>query len=135
MSLRIALIVFGGIVVLIVAFALFIPRANRVGEVAPKSDQTASSTPSVMIHDTIANGIHTISGSVLLPNPCTTLSASAEVATDTPQVITVLLSAPHDSGVCLEVPTSEIFSVTAAASTTASIEATVNGVPAEITRH
>ncbi|OGG68381.1 hypothetical protein A3H77_01390 [Candidatus Kaiserbacteria bacterium RIFCSPLOWO2_02_FULL_56_11] len=126
MRWRITFGVFFGIVVIIIGFAFFVPRANRGGEQAPITE-TATLSPAVSFMTKYAKGVHTIEGFVTAPTPCTEVSADARVASGTPETISVDILMPPDTGICLQVITELPFKVSVKASTDAVIEVFVNG--------
>jgi hypothetical protein len=134
MSLKIALGVFVAVVIGIAGFALFIPHANKGGEQSPHLEQSTM-LPSVSLSDSYKKGIHTISGTVEAPTPCITLTADTSVASGTPDTISVMITMPADTGICLQVITDLPFNVTVAAGMDARIVALVNGVVASTTEH
>ncbi|MDO8623783.1 MAG: hypothetical protein Q7R54_00275 [bacterium] len=133
MMLRIALSVFFGVAILIGGFAFFIPHANRGGEEAPASPVSTSVTPAVTISDSYRKGTHALTGSILAPTPCTSVSAIASVASSTPESILVAISMPPDTGICLQQATAISFTVSALAGADATIQTLVNGVLASTT--
>jgi hypothetical protein len=133
MTLRIALAVFVAVVIIIAAFAFFTPHANRGGEQAPSASIVQKPVPDVSLSDSYKKGMHTISGSIMAPTPCTSVTADASVASGTPAVISVTISMPSDAGICLQQATVVPFKVSAAAGADAIIAAYVNGAPASTT--
>lgn len=131
-----ALIIAGAI---FVGFVFSIPRTTEVetSQEAPPITQEKFSTeiPVVSITDSYRRGVHTIKGSLVLPTPCTTLSAEARADTNasTTESITILLTAPTDSGVCLRLPERRAFSVSVEAPEGIPILVFVNEVAASTT--
>ncbi len=120
----IALIVLG-------SFVLSVPHTRDI-EQTPVLKSVAR-TPSVTVRDLFKKGMHTIAGSVEVPNACTTVSAEASIASgeaSSTESILVALTIPADEGICLQVPTHVAFQTTIAASTGLPIVVTVNGVTA-----
>ena len=124
-----------GIIALVVfvAFALSVPHTRDVG--MKKVQGTAPSVPVVALHDVFKKGVHTISGSIIVPNACTPVSATASLVGDasSTQSILVALTFQSDSGICLQVPTSAAFETTLAAPAKLPIQASVNGAAASTT--
>ncbi|MDO8521227.1 MAG: hypothetical protein Q7S52_03875 [bacterium] len=120
--------------VILVGFVLSVPHTRDVGEVAPP-ENAAPSVPAVMLRDSFKKGVHTITGSIETPNACTTVTAQASLLGDASNAsgIKVVLSMPEDSGVCLQVPTQAVFTVTISAPARLPITATVNGITATTT--
>src|SRR3989344_2139458 len=99
-ALIIAVAVIGG-------FALSVPRAREIPE--PSGSATAASPiPVVTLHDSYAKGVHSITGSLVAPNVCASLTASASVESER---IVLDLAMPADPQLCLQVPTKLTFSV------------------------
>ncbi len=122
------LVLAGVLLVLALAFVLFVPHTSRV---EPASLLATSSPPAVLLHDAYRKGTHTLSGSFALKNPCTTFAAAVS-ATGTPPAITVALSVGDDEGICLQEPATTTFSLSVKAPQGAAVSATVNGVPATV---
>jgi len=112
--------------VIIGGFALSVPRASEVSESIDRSLITLT-VPVVTVHDSSKGGVHTISGVVVAPDVCATLTAEASVEAER---IVVALSIPEDPEVCLHIPTRIPFSVSVEAPADMPISATVNGVTA-----
>lgn len=113
---------------IILGFALSIPHARDGGNKLI-SATTASSTPFVTFRDSYRRGVHTITGTVLAPNPCTLVSATATPVLNGTSTagITLALTMPTDQGVCLQVPSTVNFSTQINAPAGVPIRATVNG--------
>lgn len=114
--------------VVLVSFAFSAPHTHDVA--VTQSANTAASVPTVALHDAFKKDTHTITGSLDVPNACTTVSA---VAATTSEGIRVMISVQAEAGVCLQLPTRANFSATLAAPAHAPITATVNGVRATTT--
>ncbi len=117
--------------VLVLGFLLSVPRA-RDGEV-PNETVESEVVPPVAIRDSYKKGTHTISGTVIAPNACATLGASAVTTGDPASAIVVELTFTEGEGVCLEVPTPLKFSTTLKAPEGLPLSTTVNGVVATTT--
>ena len=113
--------------IILVSFALSVPHTRDVTE-AP-AVQRAASVPSVSLHDTFKKGLHTITGSIKAPNPCTSLSTDVTFndAASTTAYILVKISMPEDSGVCLQQSADLTFSATVTAPAGTPITVLVNG--------
>ncbi len=120
--------------VVLFAFALSVPHTLDVG-VNSKVPAVATSVPAVAFHDAFKKGLHTISGSISVPNACTPVSASATLIGDASSTESILLAVTFqtDSGVCLQVPTDVNFQTTLAAPASLPIRVTVNGSLASTT--
>jgi len=111
---------------------LSVPRAREVAENG--SETMGALVPPVELRDSFKKGVHTISGSVMAPDACTTVSADASVdeTKGSPHIL-VTLSLPPDNELCLVVPTKQSFSVSATAPQGVPIEVRINGMPATTT--
>lgn len=120
----IALIVVGG-------FALSVPHTRDMPDTQAPS-VTPPGVPSVSVRDVFKKGVHTITGSLLAPNACATLSAQASLRSEASSTTGILvdLSLSDDSGVCLQVPTRMGFQTSVSAPASLPILVTVNGVSA-----
>ena len=122
----------GGIIALaiIAGFMLSVPHTQDA-PLPPSSVTVSAGVPTVVLRDVYKKGVHTITGSLLAPNACGTVSATA-TATDEPGIV-VAISLEADEGVCLQIPTRAPFSTTVAAPQGVPITATVNGAQATTT--
>lgn len=120
-------------VIILASFVLSVPRAGDV-PLPEKSEEATTTVPLVTLHDAYRKGTHTISGSVVAPNPCTSLDATATLqgTASTSQSILISFSMPKDTGVCVQQSVNLPFSVTIAAPADLPITATVNGAPATL---
>ncbi len=124
--------ILGGI--LLVSFALSAPHTHDIVD-AGTVKGTVVATPSVALHDVFRKGVHTITGSIVAPNPCTTVTAQAVPVGDASSTTGILVEValPEDTGVCLQVKTALAFSTSISAPAGIPISATVNGVTATTT--
>lgn len=120
--------------VVVVGFVLSVPHTRDVGK-TEQSQSNAASAPVVSLRDLFKKGVHTITGTMEVPNACTAVTVLAALSGDTanPDGILVQISYPADIGVCLQVPTSVSFSTTISAPAGLPLTATVNGVAATTT--
>ncbi len=119
--------------VILVGFVLSVPHTKDVGQTAAPRAAKAG-VPSVTLHDAYKKGVHTLSGTVMASDACTTVSASATTtAAASSTSIALSLNVPADSGICLELPTPLSFSTAVAAPPGAIVTVTVNGVIASTT--
>ena len=89
--------------------------------------------PQVILSSTFRRGTHSITGAFSVPTACHAIEASVTVDTEAdPDIIRISISAPPDGGPCLMLPAEKTFLLSASAEENAVIEASVNGVPAEI---
>jgi hypothetical protein len=123
------------LVILVIGFILSVPHTHDVENKAAPATDTASTTPIVTLNDSYRKGVHTLSGSVELPNVCTSLDAEATLLGDasSTQTIALSLSAPADTGTCLQLPMQTTFSTTISAPSGLPISVTVNGIAASTT--
>lgn len=119
--------------VILILFALSVPHTKDVAEKI-SSASVAEDIPVVTLRDAFKKGLHTISGSVQVPNACTVVSASASLDGDasSTEKILVSVSVQPDSGVCLQLPTQASFQTTISAPANLPFTATVNGSEATI---
>ena len=116
--------------VIFVAFLVSVPHA---GPVESNTFTAATSTPTApytTVSDSYRRGVHTITGSILAPNPCTTLTATSTLqgTASTSQSIVVDITMPKDTGVCLQEPATTTYSTTLTAPKSLPIQVTVNGL-------
>jgi len=117
---------------LIIGFVLSVPHTSEVTETFSAQHDTL--VPSVDLHDSFKKGVHTITGSLEVPNACASVTADATlVDASNTQNILVTLSLVPDSEMCLEIPTDVRFSTTITAPANLPIQATVNGSVASTT--
>lgn len=130
MKFKIAFAVFFFAVLVVSGYALFIPQTNKDEVVAPV-EGNPEPAPIVTLDATYRRGVHTISGTIEAPTPCTLVGVESAVASSTPASITVSLTLTPDEDICVQVVTPLPFSVTAAAPEDAVIAVTVQGKPVE----
>lgn len=119
--------------IIAVGFIVSVPHTRDI-PAERQSLAAASTTPAVSLRDSYRKGVHTLSGSVDAPNPCTSLTASATLAgTTTDGSILLSISMPEDTGICLQTITPLSFSTTIAAGANIPVSVTVNGAPASVT--
>ncbi|MFA5998085.1 MAG: hypothetical protein WC814_01735 [Candidatus Paceibacterota bacterium] len=123
----IALVVIGG-------FILSVPHTEK-DDGAFLSKSAEANIPLVTLRDSFKKGVHTITGSLEAPNACTSVSAEAVYATDSPETgdILVLLSLLADPGICLQLPTRISFTATVSAPANLPIRVLVDGAAATTT--
>lgn len=120
------------VVIIVVLFAVFAPRArNVVDDSAPRTTTTG---PSVALHDVYKKGVHTISGLLQVPNPCTPISAEAVLSNNSgiPSIL-VDIKSQESYGVCLERKTLAKFTATIVAPPSLPIRVQINSVLASTT--
>lgn len=119
---------------ILISFALSVPHTRDINNPVQTSVETV--VPSVTLHDSFKKGVHTITGSLTVPNACATVTAQASLvnngASSTDSIV-VDLSLPKDFGICLQVPTRITFTTTISAPIGLPIQATVDGVVATTT--
>ena len=118
---------------ILILFVLSVPHAREVPQ-APKQN-VPTEVPAVTVHDSYKKGTHTITGTLMAPDACTSVTASVSAQGDAadPKGIALALVMPMNSGVCLEVPTRTIFSAAISAPPSLPITVTVNGIVASTT--
>ena len=109
--------------VIILGFILSVPHTRDIPK-APEPEKKEAVMPSVTLHDVYKKGTHTITGSLVAPNACSSVSAQTSLAGEG---ILVAVTLSIDSSVCLELPTRISFSTTIAAPAQLPLSATVNG--------
>lgn len=120
--------------VVIVGFILSMPR-NSDGVASEGGDMATSSMPVVKVRDAYSKGVHTITGSILAPNACATVAASATLEGDASNTARILLSIslPIDTGICLQVPTNIPFETKVSGPASVPITVILNGEVASST--
>lgn len=128
--LVVALILAG---IILVGFVVSVPHA-RDGSL-PTAAVVPPSVPSVALSDSFKKGVHTITGSLSVPNSCVAIQAQATLVgtASSTQTILVAISIPEDSGVCLQQKSIGKFSTTVTAPARLPFVVTVNGTTATTT--
>lgn len=116
---------------LIVSFAFSVPKTRDIKELpSPQVSEKIADIPEIVLNDSFKKGVHTISGSLIAPNACATVTADASSDKNGISIALVLSS---DTGVCLQLPTKISFRTTISAPSGLPIVAIVNGVTATTT--
>jgi len=120
--------------IIIVGFVLSVPHTRDIPAELSSEDATPRVSP-VTVRDSFKKGMHTITGSIEVPDACTTVSAQAMLTGDASSTESILvdISTSEDSGICLERTTLRHFSTTIAAPAKLPVTATVNGMQATTT--
>jgi hypothetical protein len=120
-------------IIVLVTFMLSVPH-TRDAQMEKAVVETAP-VPAVTIRDVFKKGVHTLSGSLEVPNACTQVQVQATLLGEasSTQTIAVALTSDIDTGVCLQVPTKASFQTTLTAPAKLPIEVTVNGEVASTT--
>ncbi|MFZ2167806.1 MAG: hypothetical protein WAV50_02965 [Minisyncoccia bacterium] len=120
--------------ILVASFVISVPRTRDISP-EPIAEEKAAVIPSVAIRDSFKKGLHTITGTVLAPNPCTSLSAQATLlgSASSTESILVAITMPESEGICLERTATIPFSTTLTAPARLPIVVTVNGEQATTT--
>lgn len=120
--------------IILISFALSVPHTRDIID-STAATRPAPSVSSVALHDSFKKGLHTITGSVKAPNPCTSLATTATLsdASSTTPSILVKISMPEDAGVCLQQSSDLTFSTTVSAPPNVPITVLVNGSVATTT--
>lgn len=121
--------------VIVIGFAFSVPHTRDVEEVASLSSGPES-VPEVSLRDSYRRGVHTITGSLIAPNACTEVSATAELlgSASTTESIAIRISMPTDTGVCLQLPTRMSFETNLSAPAELPFTVLVNGIVASTSR-
>ncbi len=120
--------------IVVLGFVLSVPHTRDVPQ-EQKAALATVSVPAVTLHDVYKKGVHTITGSVLASDACSSVTADAvlEGEASTTESILVRVTLADQPGICLEVPTKETFQTTMVAPANLPIGATVNGQEASTT--
>lgn len=119
--------------VIVLGFMLSVPHTRELA--VPQQPKSQSSVPAIAINDSFKKGVHTISGTIMAPDACATVTAQATLVGDasSTQSIALALTVPDTTGVCLEIPTSVPFTATLTAPKNLPISISFNGAPASTT--
>lgn len=117
--------------VIVIGFVFSVPHTRDIEEMNTLSSEPES-VPEVSLRDSYRRGVHTITGSLTAPNPCTKVSATAELLgnASTTESIVVRVSMPADDGVCLQLPTRMSFETKLSAPAELPFTVLVNGTVA-----
>lgn len=120
--------------IILVSFMLSVPH-TRDSASEKISPATTSSVPKVALNDSFKKGLHTISGSIEVPNACTEVQVEATLVTTSSSTQNILLAikVPPNSGICLQEKTIMKFLTTITAPAAIPLVATVNDVAATTT--
>ncbi len=120
--------------IIIAVFLLSAPHTRDVKNTTLSTVKLVS-VPSIYIKDAFRKGKHTITGSITMSTPCTSLLATANATGSASTTIGILLkiNMPKDTGICLQQPLKTSFSTTVIAPKSATITITVNGAIATTT--
>ncbi len=106
--------------------------AKVSNDVRPVSIVATTTSPIItlkLLKDSYRRGIHTISGAVVVPNPCYVVNARTSlIPSTTPTVIRLDLSVPEYTGRCLELTATTTFITKQKAEKRATITTYLNGV-------
>lgn len=78
------------------------------------------------------DGVHTITGEILMPTACDLLNWDTTIAESMPEQVTVRFDVINTAETCAQVMTPQRFKVSWSASENASISATLEGRPVEL---
>src|SRR3989344_7481643 len=123
-------IIWGALILIILgAGAWFLMPNNKEEEHKPLAQKAEG------IHY-VGDGIHTVEGTVTLPNPCYTLSVVSEKRSGAPEEVLLRFTANQTADVCAQVLYSAPFRLTFDADEHANLSGEINGVsfPLEFTR-
>ncbi len=121
-------------VAIVAGFLLSVPHTTRDAALV----LLATSTPpalNAVLRDNYKKGLHTISGSLMVPTACTIATTSARVVGEASSTrhILVAVGLSKDTDVCLQLPTRIVFTTTLAAPAALPVEMMVNGALASTT--
>ena len=116
-----------------ITFMFSVPHTRDVGVKSP-FPSNAPIVPVVTVHDAFKKGLHTITGSIEVPNACALVSAEASIASNasSTESILVAISVHTDTNVCLQLPTRATFQTSISAPASLPFIVTVNGTPATV---
>ena len=130
MRFWIAIGAFLGVLILAFVFSVF-----HTSDAPLPEDTSATTTPPVIrnitVSDTYDKGTHLIHGTAEVPTPCTELIAtSTQLVTENASTTTLRidLSAEHDTGTCLSLPSEKEFEFSVSSRDYLTIEVYVNGI-------
>lgn len=123
---------------LVIVIGIFVFSGHLSDTPRTSTITTATTTSSlirlVSLTHSYRRGKYTISGKVIVPTPCYVVTAQTTLASSTtPPTIKLSLSAPRDSGICLQLQATTTFSVTQRANKRVNIDTYLNGVLATTT--
>lgn len=121
-------------VVILVMFVLSVPRVSEV-QTSVNESVPSIITPVVKISDVYKKGSHTIKGSIVTKDACTTVEVTAAGNNGNASSTEILLAIKtlETSGVCLQIPTAIQFVTTVNAPSNLPITVTVNDTLASTT--
>jgi hypothetical protein len=118
-------------VVVLCAVLFFAIRITEGPSQAVRKTATASSSVTLLsVKDSYSKGTHTVSGSVLVPTVCTPLTATSSVSET---AIRVDVNSTEDTKVCLQLPATTTFKISADADIDTPVQIYVNGTLATTT--
>jgi hypothetical protein len=121
------------VVIIVLVFMFSIPSTRTPDQSISTALEVSKAPPIVEMHTAYKNGTHTMTGSLEVPNPCSTVSAESTLENTYPQKILVLLTTLVDEGTCLQEETAMPFSVAQAAPEETPVRVLVNGIEASTT--
>jgi len=121
------------IIGLVVGFLYLVPFGDPEEDVLNSGGDDVVFNPGELAVDHFfADGVHTIDGTVDLPTPCHQLDHEVLIAESLPEQISINFNTTKSDGLCTEVLTSKIFSLSFNASEEAVLGATFNGEPVKL---
>lgn len=120
--------------VIVVMFILSVPRTSELPDKS-SDDAPQAVAPTVKLSTVYKKGVHTIRGSIVAKDACTSVEATATGNNGEASSTEVLLTIKtlETGGVCLQIPTSIEFATTVNAPANLPIAVTVNGIMASTT--
>lgn len=123
-------------VILQTSVSFIAPDATTTSPVSPENKTGAAnwvSNEPVAVTDVFKNGVHTYTGSITLPNPCTDLTVRSQIKESFPEQIVLSFEAHSTSAVCVQVLSLKTFVVDVRADLGATTSAVFNGVTIPLT--
>lgn len=114
------------ITVCALVFAFFIPLFKARAPVTEEEVRANTLSPEITLDDAYEKGVHTITGSVPVPNPCTTIEPSIELIASTSIRVDIIVIPAE--GLCVQTLDEKKFKLSIEAPETSDIEVYVNGI-------
>ncbi len=127
MNVRLVVSIF--ICIVVITAGIFFFATYEGAQVKEKVPTQATTTPAVTLKDSFKKGIHTITGTVTVPTPCTEIDANAAVdSAQNPPVIQVNITTTASEGICLLRAENEAFTLKVTAPESATVVTSVDGI-------
>jgi hypothetical protein len=120
--------------VFIIAFGIFVFRITEgPAPVLAPSEGNGAAITNIHYTDSYKKGVHTIRGTATVPTACVAFSSTITGPTGSSTAIRIDLTAPTDTGMCLELPTAVSFNGSITADQNVPIAIYANGTLATTT--